>query len=76
MNLNFSQALQMAKDGYRIKREGWNGKDMYVEAQYPDEHSKMRLPYLFMKTAQGHLVPWLVSQSDLFENDWSYHEAN
>lgn len=27
-------------------------------------------PYITMKTAQGKIVPWLASQSDMLEEDW------
>lgn len=29
-NLNFSQALDQLKNGFRIQRKGWNGKDMWI----------------------------------------------
>lgn len=29
-NLDFSEALLAAKDGYKIARSGWNGKNQYV----------------------------------------------
>lgn len=29
-NLNFGQAIEAAKQGKRIARQGWNGKDMFV----------------------------------------------
>ena len=54
----------------RVRREGWNGKGMWLELQTPDAHSKMTLPYVFMSTAQGDLVPWLCSQTDLLADDW------
>lgn len=44
---------------------------MWIELQRPDEGSKMTLPYIFMKTADDHLVPWLASQSDMLADDWS-----
>lgn len=28
-------------------------------------------PYITMKTAQGKIVPWLASQSDMLDEDWS-----
>lgn len=36
--MNFSLALAQCKDGYKIAREGWNGKGMYVTYKpgYPD----------------------------------------
>jgi hypothetical protein len=63
-------ALETLKDGRRVRREGWNGKGMWLELQRPDAHSKMTLPYVFMSTAQGDLVPWLCSQTDLLADDW------
>lgn len=66
----FSWALIMLKEGAKLQREGWNGKGMYIELQRPDVNSKMTLPYIFMRTAKGDLVPWLASQTDLLSNDW------
>lgn len=54
----------------RVARRGWNGKDMYIELQVPDSGSKMTLPYIFMRTVQGDLVPWLASQTDILAHDW------
>jgi hypothetical protein len=68
--MDFGQALLELKDGVRVARDGWNGKDMYVELQVPDEQSKMRRPYLFMRPVDGDLVPWVASQSDILADDW------
>jgi hypothetical protein len=68
--LDFSAALQLIKMGMRAARTGWNGKDMHIAAQWPDEKSMMRRPYLYMSPANGELVPWVASQADLFANDW------
>lgn len=70
----FNIALLCLNDGGRVSRVGWNGKDMYLEIQVPDADSKMTLPYIFMKTARGDLVPWLASQTDLLSKDWFYVE--
>ena len=48
---------------------------MYLELQVPDAHSKMTEPYVYMRTAQGGLIPWLCSQADLLANDWEVAEA-
>ena len=61
---------KMKNGGGRFARAGWNGKNMYIELQRPDAHSKMTLPYIFMKTVQGDLVPWLASQTDMLADDW------
>ena len=72
--MDFSQALVQLKEDKKITREGWNGKDMYLELQRPDENSKMTLPYIFMVTVTKDLVPWLASQSDLLVEDWKIVE--
>ena len=63
-------AVDQLRDGDRIRRAGWNGKNMYLELQEPDSHSKMTLPYVYMFTADQKLVPWLCSQTDLLATDW------
>jgi hypothetical protein len=63
-------AISALRGGKRVAREGWNGKDMYLELQVPDQHSKMSLPYIYMKTACDNKVPWLASQTDLLATDW------
>lgn len=63
-------AVQALQNGKRVCRSGWNGKDMYLELQVPDDNSKMTLPYVYIKTADNQLVPWLCSQTDLLAIDW------
>ena len=73
--MDIGQAVKRLQSGDRVAREGWNGKRMYVELQTPDEHSKMTLPYVYMYTAQGDLVPWLCNQTDLLANDWETYDG-
>lgn len=68
--VTFSEALVSLKSGRTVARIGWNGKGMWIALQTPDEHSKMSLPYIYMSTADGSLVPWLASQTDLLADDW------
>lgn len=68
--MDFGIALSVLRDGGRVTREGWNGKGMWLHLQVPDEHSKMRRPYIYMSPADGDLVPWVASQSDLLAEDW------
>lgn len=63
-------AVKQMQDGAEVRRAGWNGKGMFVKLQVPDANSKMTLPYVYMFTAQGDLVPWLCSQTDLLATDW------
>ena len=64
------EALEAMKCGYKVRRNGWNGKGMWLKLQVPDEFSKMTLPYVYMRTVQGDRVPWLCSQTDLLALDW------
>jgi hypothetical protein len=84
--LSFGQAIEALKEGMAVSRAGWNGKGMflyYVDAgRYPAKSSVARahwgnagvvpyLPYIAMKTADGSVVPWLASQTDVLADDWS-----
>lgn len=64
-------AIKQMHNGSRVARAGWNGKGMWLALQVPDANSKMSLPYVYMSTAQGDLVPWLASQTDLLATDWT-----
>ena len=72
--LSFGHAIEAMRAGHRVARQGWNGKGMWLEIQIPDEGSKMSLPYIYMRTVQGDLVPWLASQTDMLSNDWGIVE--
>lgn len=71
-NLDFQAALSLLKKGERLTRTGWNGQGLFVQAQFPDGHSKMRSPYLFMDATSvgGETNPWVPSQVDMFAEDW------
>jgi len=72
----FDAAVRCLKKGNKVARNGWNGKGMWLEIQRPDSGSKMTLPYIYMSTAQGDLVPWLASQTDVLAEDWEIvHDA-
>jgi len=69
--MDFGAALDALHAGHRVTRSGWNGPDQWIALQMPDQHSKMTLPYLYIKTVDGQLVPWLGSQTDLLARDWA-----
>lgn len=71
-DMTFSEAFVEVRNGKLIARKGWNGKGLHVEAQFPDEHSKMGNPYLFIDASSlgGERNPWVPSQTDLFGDDW------
>lgn len=68
--MTFGEAISALKEGKRVSRTGWNGKGMWLELQVPDTHSKMTLPYIYMKTVDDNRVPWLASQTDMLAEDW------
>lgn len=74
--VSFSEALAAVKQGKSIQRTGWNGAGLLVKAQYPDEYSKMTLPYLYIEYPADHSItpgarcPWLASQTDIMAEDW------
>lgn len=68
--MNFGQALEALLFGCMVCRKGWNGKGMWLALQVPDADSKMTLPYIYMKTADDNLIPWLASQTDILATDW------
>jgi hypothetical protein len=87
--MNFSDALICLKNGDKVSRDGWNGKGMFVFL-VPGSTFKVNRPPLLgiyeegteinyhshvdMKTADGQIVPWLVSQTDLLADDWGIVE--
>lgn len=67
---DFGWAIRHLKNGGRVARTGWSDNYLHLELQKPELLSKMTLPYMYMKTADGNLVPWMVSQIDMLAEDW------
>lgn len=83
--MNFGSALQVLKNGQKVAREGWNGKGMFLFLVpgsvfkvnrapllgiYPEGTEINYCPHVDMKTADGKVVPWLCSQTDMLAEDW------
>ena len=68
--MDFGYALNALREGKRVCRRGWNGKGMWIEIYEPNIESDMSVPYIYMKTADDKLVPWLASQTDILADDW------
>lgn len=73
----FAEALVALKKGTKVARRGWNGKGMFVAlcsnwngAVDPGSQNFKLLDFIYMRTAQGDIVPWLASQTDLLSEDW------
>jgi len=67
-------AVHAMRSGHKVRRSGWNGPGQWVALQVPDANSKMSLPYVYISTVSGDLVPWLPSQTDLLATDWELAE--
>lgn len=68
--MNINEAIQAMENGEKVSRTGWNGPGQFLKLQVPDVNSKMTLPYIYITTVQGDLVPWLASQTDILAYDW------
>jgi hypothetical protein len=75
-NLNIGMAVELLKQGLRVRRTGWNGKGMWLHLVKPWTFTDGKndnfecLPFVCMKTADDKSVPWLCSQTDLLAEDW------
>ena len=84
-NFNFSRALEEIKAGHKVARARWNGKNMFLflvpgstfKVNRPpllgiyEEGTEINYcPHIDMRTADGKIVPWLCSQTDMLANDW------
>jgi hypothetical protein len=84
-NMTFSDALEIVKRGGRVSRSGWNGKNMFIFLVQGSTFTVNREPlisilgegtevnyhgHVDMRTADGTIVPWLCSQTDMLANDW------
>ncbi len=77
-DLTFGNALVALRHGVRVARSGWNGRGMWLILIEPStaftdpEGLPLKpAPYIAMRTADGFLVPWLASQTDVLATDWS-----
>ena len=84
--LTFSEVISGLKEGRRFARAGWNGKGMFIFLVAGSQFTVNREPLLSilgegtvidyhghidMRTANGQIVPWLATQSDMLDEDWT-----
>lgn len=66
--MNIGEAVQAMKQGKKVGRPGWNGKNMYL---FLLSANGLYEPCICMFTAKGNFQPgWLASQPDLLAEDW------
>ena len=80
--MTFGSAIDMAKDGCKIARKGWNGKNQYIELasaiSYKNAEGEVvncdheaigNQAFAFVGTS-GVQMGWLASQADMLAEDW------
>ena len=88
-NMSFGLAIEALKAGKKVARAGWNGNGMFLflvpgstfkvnrpplMGIYPEGTEIYYCPHIDMKTADGKVVPWLASQTDVLAEDWAVVE--
>jgi hypothetical protein len=83
--MSFGDAIYFMKKGEKVARRGWNGKGMFLFLVPGSTFAVNRppllgiyeegtiinySPHVDMKTADGSIIPWLCSQSDMLAHDW------
>lgn len=81
--MDFGQAINELKNGKKVCRSGWNGKNMFI---YLEESLRRRPvsmndidmifePVIVMFTAKRtYQRGWLASQADILADDWEVFE--
>lgn len=80
--MKFGEAIELIKKGKKVKREGWNGKNQYIElatnVSYMNankeiinvEHDTMGNKAIAFVGTSGVQLGWLASQADMLSEDW------
>lgn len=78
----FSGAIEAIKQGKKAKRQGWNGKDQYIDIGYAfsytnnegkiinPNHENIGSRAIIFHGTSGEQVGWLASQADMLADDW------
>lgn len=80
--MDFGDAIKLLKQGKKLKREGWNGKNQYIELatniSYMNtdkeiinvEHEAIGNKAIAFIGTSGVQLGWLASQADMLAEDW------
>ncbi len=80
--MDFGEAIKLVKSGKRVKRNGWNGKNQYIELatniSYFNadgtfvncEHDAIGNKAIAFVGTSGVQLGWLASQADMLAEDW------
>lgn len=84
--MTFGEAIEMVKQGKRLQRKGWNGKNQYIElatcVSYKNtkgeiinvDHTEMGNKAIAFVGTSGIQLGWLASQADILSEDWQVVE--
>lgn len=84
--MDFGKAIQLLKEGKKVQRNGWNGKNQYIELatniSYKNsngeiinaEHEAIGNKAIAFVGTSGVQLGWLASQSDMLAEDWKIVE--
>ena len=84
--MTFGEAIDRAKNGARIARAGWNGKNQFVELatciSYKNaegdvinaQHDAIGNAAFAFVVTSGVQIGWLASQADMLATDWEVVE--
>ena len=85
-HFDFGKAIQLLKQGKRLQRSGWNGKNQYIELatniSYKNangeiinaEHEAIGNKAIAFVGTSGVQLGWLASQADMLAEDWIIKE--
>lgn len=80
--MDFGDAIKLLKEGKKLQRSGWNGKNQYIEIatsiSYKDtngfivnaEHEAIGNKAIAFVGTSGTQLGWLASQADMLAEDW------
>lgn len=84
--MDFGKAIKLLKEGKKLQREGWNGKNQYIELatniSYINanqevinvNHEAIGNKAIAFVGTSGVQLGWLASQSDMLAEDWKIVE--
>ena len=84
--MDFGEAIKKVKEGKQVQREGWNGKNQYIELatniSYTNtkkevinaEHEAIGNKAIAFVGTSGVQLGWLASQADMLAEDWKIKE--
>lgn len=85
---DFGIAIKLLKEGKKVQREGWNGKNQYIELatniSYTNslnviinaEHDVIGNKAIAFVGTSGVQLGWLASQADMLAEDWKIVNDN